>query len=173
MAMNHGPGYSALSGGRYSAAGEQYFLTFNLERPQCALCEHGLRSTIDQEMETLSEQGLWNLRTGVIMPDHVHLLVQLGAHAPLSDTVRLLKGRLAPALRQHRLSWQRSFFDHRLRHGEDALPVFRYIFINPYRAGLIPVGTVWRGYHCAPEDWAWFNPLTNDSTPFPEWLNGR
>ena len=173
MSTTHGPGYSALSGGRYSAVGEQYFLTFNLERPQSGLSEPTLRSAIEGETRTLSEQGIWHVRTSVIMPDHLHLLIQLRAHAPLSDTVRLLKGRLAPALRQHLLRWQRSFFDHRLRHDVDALPVFYYIFMNPYRAGLVPAGSNWPGYYCAPEDWEWFQSLTNAGTPFPEWLKDR
>ncbi len=173
MTTAHGPGYSALSGGRYSAAGEQYFLTFNLERPQSGLCETGLLADFERELNALSEQGLWHVRTSVIMPDHVHLLVQLRTRAPLSDTVRLLKGRLAPALRQRHRSWQRSFFDHRLRHEEDTFPVFLYIYLNPYRARLVPADIVWPGFHCAAEDWEWFSPLTKDGTPFPEWLEGR
>ncbi len=173
MTTAHGPGYSALSGGRYSAAGEQYFLTFNLERPQSGLCETGLLADFERELNSLSEHGLWHVRTSVIMPDHVHLLVQLRAECALSDTVRLFKGRRAPALRQSGLSWQRSFFDHRLRHGEDAFPVFLYVFLNPYRAGLIPPGKVWPGYYCTADDREWFGALTNAGTPFPEWLEGR
>jgi putative transposase len=166
-----GPGYSALSRGRYSAAGEEYFLTFNLQRPQRGLCEAALLSELITEMHTTESDGGWLVRTGVFMPDHVHLLMRLGGMVTLSEVVRQYKGRLTPVLRQHQLSWQRSFFDHRLRHGEDSLPIFLYIFLNPYRAGLARYGASWPSYFCAPDDWAWFGPLTKQETPFPEWLD--
>jgi len=57
-----------------------------------------------------------------------------------------------------------------MRHGEDALPVFLYIFLNPYRASLIGTGESWPGYWCASDDWKWFEPLTNQGMPCPEWL---
>ncbi len=173
MATVHGPGYSALSKGRHSAAGEQYFLTFNLARPQTGLTEPTLLATVRQEWAALADQGSWDMRTAVVMPEHLHLLVRLRAEARLGDAIRLFKGRLVRPLREHGLRWQPSFYDHRLRHGEDALPVFLYIFLNPYRAGLLPEGASWPGYYCCEDDWEWFRTLTNEGTPFPEWLPER
>lgn len=173
MSAPLGPGYSALSRGRHSAAGEEYFLTFNLQRPQCGLCEPALLSELIAGLQTTASDGGWLVRTGVFMPDHVHLLVRLGGRVTLSEVVRRYKGRLAPVLRQRLLSWQRSFFDHRLRQMDDVLPIFPYIFLNPYRAGLAGDGAPWPGYFCAPDDWAWFEPLTTQGTPFPEWLDDR
>lgn len=57
-----------------------------------------------------------------------------------------------------------------MRPHEDALPVFRYIFQNAYRAELLRTDEHWPGYFCAPADWDWFAPLTNSEAPFPEWL---
>ena len=37
------------------------------------------------------------------------------------------------------LRWQGNFYEHRLRPGEAIEEVVRYIFLNPYRAGLISV----------------------------------
>jgi hypothetical protein len=68
------------------------------------------------------------------------------------------------------LKWQKGFFDHRLRDGEDRLPVFLYIFLNPYRAGLTAQNASSPGYHCAADDWAWFEALTKEGCAFPEWL---
>ncbi|MFZ5495155.1 MAG: hypothetical protein ACOZE5_07430 [Verrucomicrobiota bacterium] len=51
--------------------------------------------------------------------------------------MRLFKGRLTPALRNHGLKWQEGFYDHQIRESEDLLPVFLYIYLNPYRAGLL------------------------------------
>jgi hypothetical protein len=73
-------------------------------------------------------------------------------------------------LRLTDLRWQRACFDHRLRPEEDRLPVFLYIFLNAYRARLVPTDQTWPAYFCAADDWHWFEPLTNASCPFPEWL---
>lgn len=104
------------------------------------------------------------------MPDHIHALVRLGVGASLAETVRLFKGRLAPVLRRNGLAWQDGYYDHQMREGEDALPVFLYIFLNPYRANLLRADEKWPGYYCAADDWEWFAPLTNSDTPFAEWL---
>ncbi|HTD65936.1 MAG TPA: hypothetical protein VK846_05330, partial [Candidatus Limnocylindria bacterium] len=71
---------------------------------------------------------------------------------------------LSPLLRKHDSHWQKSFYDHRLRADEDRLPVFLYIFLNPFRKKLIPVDNKWSGYYCSANDWNWFGPLTNVST---------
>ena len=173
MSTVHGPGYSALSRGRYSAAGEQYFLTFNLENRQHGLNRVDILPAIGAECQRLERASAWHVRTGVVMPDHVHLLVRLADSASLGSVVRQLKGRLAPVLRPHGLRWQRSFYDHRIRHGEDVLPVFLYVFLNPHRAGLVQVGEKWSGYSCAADDWEWFEPLTSSGAPYPEWLDER
>ncbi len=172
MIPSYRRGYSALSQGRCSAAGEEYFLTFNLQRPQRGLDRQPLLAYLRVEIEATELDGLWHLRTGVVMPDHLHLLVQLGKRGTLSEAVRRYKGRSAPPLQRMGLDWQRSFFDHRMRHGEDRLPVFLYIFLNPYRARLVGSGRVWPGFWCAEDDWKWFQPLTNSGVPFPEWLRG-
>jgi REP element-mobilizing transposase RayT len=104
------------------------------------------------------------------MPDHLHVLFTLGDSFALSECLRLFKGRLSPVLRRHDLRWQDGYYEHRLRPDEDRLPVFLYIFLNPYRANLLPLSEKWSGYFCTSEDWAWFEPLTNTATPFPEWL---
>ena len=117
--------------------------------------------------------GRWRLCPAVVMPDHIHLLVELCVPSELSETVRLFKGRSAGVLRQQGIKWQRGYFDHRLRTSEDILPVFPYIFLNTYRAGLVPAGKQWSGYYCSPDDWLWFEPLTDSSLPFPEWLDAE
>ena len=70
----------------------------------------------------------------VIMPDHVHWLLQLEAPIALSKLVGGVK-----AVTAHRLGrriWQAGFHDHALRHEEDLVETARYIVANPLRAGL-------------------------------------
>ena len=118
----------------------------------------------------MESQAIWQVATGVIMPDHIHLLFEIGDVVDLSGAMRLFKGRLTPALRTRNLGWQEGYFDHRMREGEDRLPVFLYIYLNPYLANLLPRNQQWPGYFCAEREWAWFGPLTDESMPRPEWL---
>lgn len=163
-------GYPALRRGRLSLSNAEYFLTVCAQRPCVNLCSASLVSLALDEVHRLDQRGEWHLRCAVFMPDHIHLLVTLKNERDLSAVVRSFKGRLTPRLREIQVRWQPGFYDHRLRRAGDLLPVFLYIFLNPYRAGLCPLGKAWPSYYCHPEDWSWFEPLTKSSCPEPEWL---
>ncbi len=79
--------------------------------------------------------------TFVVMPDHVHWLIQLTNNTCLSSIVQAAKsvsarklnrfwGRKGPV-------WQDGFHDHALRREEDIQGVARYIVANPIRAKLV------------------------------------
>jgi REP element-mobilizing transposase RayT len=163
-------GYGALRVGRRSFQNSDYFLTGCLERPHSGLCDPLVAEAVRGQLFELERSGPWHLRTFVIMADHFHLLATLTAETQISGLVRTIKGPLTPVLRLRGLRWQQSFYDHRLRSSDEVLPTFRYIYLNPYRAGLIEIGQRWPWYYCCPEDAEWFEPLTDDGLPFPEWL---
>jgi len=71
----------------------------------------------------------------VVMPDHVHWLVQLKDGGGLGEAVRRFKARVSLALGCP--VWQRGFHDHALRSDEDVVVAARYIVANPVRAGLV------------------------------------
>jgi putative transposase len=136
------------------------------------LDEPTVASAILAHARHLTADGHWRVRTAIVMQDHVHLLVTLGGEAELSKVVRLFKGTSSRVLRQRQLCWQHGCFDHRLRDNEDRLPLFLYVYLNPYRAPLLANDQTWPAYYCAPDDWVWFEPLTSSSCPFPQWLRG-
>jgi REP element-mobilizing transposase RayT len=70
----------------------------------------------------------------VVMPDHLHWLMQLGEGASLSNVVGAVKAVTAHALGQR--IWQNGFHDHAVRKEEDLAKLARYIIANPVRAGL-------------------------------------
>lgn len=81
-----------------------------------------------------------SLMCWVIMPDHLHILVQLGSRS-LAKVINRLKSRSAIALnreigRKGRF-WESGFYDHALRKEEDAIGIARYIVANPLRANLV------------------------------------
>jgi putative transposase len=168
--VNPKPGYEALRRHRWSAARAEYFVTFKARRPGTRLATSAVLPDLSQRREMLEAAGHWQIRTWVVMPDHIHVLFALGVSTSLADSIRSFKGPLTPILRKHGIAWQDGYFEHRMRSDEDRLPVFLYIYLNPYRGKLVANSECWPGYLCAPEDWAWFSSLTNAEMPFPEWL---
>ncbi len=77
----------------------------------------------------------------VIMPDHLHWLIQLQGNLGLSEIVRRLKGSSARGINlklgRNGAVWQTGFHDHALRKNEDIRDVARYVVANPLRAGLV------------------------------------
>ena len=85
------------------------------------------------------------VHTGVVMPDHVHLIIQplwddRGIAYPLSVLIGQLKGRSSRQInllleRQGRV-WQEEFHDHQIRSDESIIEKMDYVVKNPVRAGL-------------------------------------
>lgn len=77
----------------------------------------------------------------VLMPDHVHWLVQLGDVTPLARTVSCMKASSTRAVNQQRRTpdvvWARAYHDRGLRKDDDLRIVARYLIANPLRAGLV------------------------------------
>ena len=76
----------------------------------------------------------------VVMPDHLHWLMQLAEGADLSAVVQKLKSCTTRELRRagiEQVVWQKGFHDHALRSEEDIKAFARYIVANPIRAGLV------------------------------------
>ena len=66
----------------------------------------------------------------VIMPNHVHLLVQLyKAQVSTSSLMNYFKGHVTRLAQKH--IWQKSFFDHVVRNEADMQRIWKYIDSNP------------------------------------------
>jgi len=126
--------------GRYSEAGRSYLLTTVTHQRRSLFHDfHHARLVIQQlrrcELERSCRSLAW-----VVMPDHVHWLIELKA-LPLGEVMRRFKARSSLAL--HRAGvpsqrvWQAGYHDRALRREEDVLHVARYIVANPVRAGLV------------------------------------
>lgn len=163
-------GTDSLRRGRRSIPGCDYFLTCCVQRQRSGLTRPGIALQVTAQLHEIEARGIWHVRTAVLMPDHLHLLITISSGIDLSQAMRLFKGPLAPLLRTNGLQWQESFYDHHLRADVELLPTFLYIFLNPYRSNLIEAGHKWPWYQCSPDDWEWFSGITDEARPFPEWL---
>jgi len=72
----------------------------------------------------------------VVMPDHVHAVLELEAGTPLGEVVRRFKTASLPGIRAHApdAEWQRSYYDHLLRNESEIFYAREYIAANPRRA---------------------------------------
>jgi len=93
------------------------------------------------EIAMRANEGACDNLAYVVMPDHIHWLLQLKADYILHEVVRRLKGRSARLLNMARAApstiWQKSFHDHALRAEEDIERVANYLIQNPLRAGFV------------------------------------
>jgi len=83
------------------------------------------------------------------MPDHVHLVVQIGDKGllPMINAFKSRTTTLSWTMGRNGKLWQASYHDHELREVEDGDAAVTYLYRNPERAGLVnPDGFYrWRG----------------------------
>jgi putative transposase len=77
----------------------------------------------------------------VLMPGHVHLLIQIGDKESVSQLINRLKTNTARkvnlVLGKKDRFWEKGFHERAIRSEEDIVGVARYIVMNPIRAGLV------------------------------------
>jgi putative transposase len=135
--------------GRHSIPGATYFITWCEAARTPRLTLPHITANLKAAMEQASAKGDFSPIAATVMPDHVHLLGVLGARLSLSRVLGKLKTSASGALVLAQLRWQENFYDHRLRQADELEPFARYIFLNPYRAGLLPLDETW------PHWWRW------------------
>jgi putative transposase len=112
----------------------------------------------------------YNLMACCIMPNHVHLLIECfhskrdqhmgrSAKYPVTDTLRLLKGRTARfcnlELSRSGKFWQHESYDHVVRSDEELSRTVLYILNNPVKAGLVRKWRDWEYTYINPELGEW------------------
>ena len=105
--------------------------------------------SIAEALRFVQEQlKLCEVRSYVVMPNHVHVLLQ--PSVPLARLTKSVKGytaREANKLLQRtgQPFWQYESYDHWVRNDSELQRIVRYIENNPVTAGFVR----------APEDWPW------------------
>ena len=122
-------------------SGHIYHLTFVTLQREPIFSDPDAANAAARCLHAGGSPGEWDLLAWVLMPDHAHLLCQLGRHGELAVLVRRLKSHAArdanAAIGREGPVWQRGFHDRALRSEDDVTQVGRYIVANPVRAGLV------------------------------------
>jgi putative transposase len=92
-------------------------------------------------LEHYQREKKYVLHEFVIMPDHLHLLIEPAEDLSLERAVQLIKGgfsyRVGKLETKRGLVWQESFTNHRIRDEEDYEGHVTYVRMNPVKAGLV------------------------------------
>jgi len=134
------PNSHRLRKGRHSEIGRAYLITAVVNDREPVFADWRLARLLVAELRRAHEQQQATSLAWVVMPDHVHWLLQLQADN-LSSVIGAVKSRCARAVNQHTgrqgQFWQTGFHDHGIRDGEDLRPYADYLLANPLRAGLV------------------------------------
>ena len=131
---------SDLRNGRWSETGRIYLITTVTESRRPVFRDFWCARQLVHELRATDNLG-WSMTWAfVVMPDHLHWLVELG-DTELSRLVLRIKSCSAIAINrslgQSGRLWQKGFHDHALRKEEELQVVARYLVANPVRAGLV------------------------------------
>lgn len=124
-----------LRKGRISIPGQVYSLTIVTKNREPILGNFKQARKVIQILREVDKQKWATTLCFVVMPDHLHWLMQLGEAKELSSLVQQIKSWASKAIGKR--IWQKGFYDHALRQEEDVKKIARYIVTNPLRAKIV------------------------------------
>jgi putative transposase len=132
---------------RYHNSGELHFITFSCYQRQPFLADGQGYEVFERVLETTRQRYSFVVLGYVLMPEHVHLLVNEPRTAPLFTALQVLKQQTSRELKQkgEEQFWQRRYYDFNVYSSEKVIEKLRYMHRNPVRRGLA----------AKPEDWPW------------------
>jgi putative transposase len=129
------PHSHSLRMGRHTQAGQIYLLTTVTAYRQPVFTDFQAARCLIRCLQQAALLRQADTLAFVVMPDHLHWLMQLGEGIDLSRCMGSVKSITA---RQLGIPfWQKGFHDHAVRKEEDLPAVARYVVSNPVRAGLV------------------------------------
>jgi len=156
--------------GRLSIPGARYFITVCATRPCDSLTTFPAVKDLADRISTVFAPPDASLLCATLMPDHIHLLLTLGPRLSIERLIAKFKTKSRQNLPSD-IAWQRNFFEHRLRPDESAGTYARYIFLNPYRKGLLQPNDRWPLWILGSGvDFDFLQQLDDGGCPPPAWL---
>jgi putative transposase len=131
---------------RFQEAESLHFITFSCFHRLPLLETPGAREAVEAVLEQTRARHHARVYAYVLMPEHIHLLVNEPPRMVLAQFLKAVKQMTSRKLRGPREKfWQERYYDSNV-HGEQARSeVIRYIHRNPVKRGLV----------AKPEEWPW------------------
>ncbi len=120
-----------------------YFITINCKpRGKNHLTAGDIPIGLFDSITFLQDRRSWFPELVLLMPDHLHALISFsweknqGMNLVIENWKRFTATKLG-------ISWQRDYFDHRIRSEQDHQTTWFYIRENPVRAALVKTYDQW------------------------------
>jgi putative transposase len=143
---------------RFQQSGQLHFLTFSCYHRRAKFAAPRERSIFEQSLEQVREEYGLCVYGYVVMPEHVHLLVNEPERGKLASIMQSLKQSVARrlALRAEEPFWQARYYDFNVWSERKFVEKLHYIHRNPVTRGLVS----------GPEQWQWssFRHYANGET---------
>jgi REP element-mobilizing transposase RayT len=134
-------GSRALRRGRRSEPGGIYLVTTTTRSREPVFLDDRHARAAAAVITDSKSLGDSRLLAWVLMPDHLHLLLQIGALESMPRVVGRIKSRSATAVKRASVRdtpvWYPGYHDRAIRRQDDIRRAARYIVANPVRAGLV------------------------------------
>ena len=131
----------------FQQSGQLHFLTFSCYRRRPNFSTPESRTCFESSLERVRQSYLLRVYGYVVMPEHVHLLVNEPETGHMAQVLQSLKESVARtlALRAADSFWQARYYDFNVWSERKFLEKLRYIHRNPVTRRLVE----------RPEDWPW------------------
>jgi len=131
---------------RFQKAGCFHFITFSCYKRLPLLARARGYDTFEIELERIRRRYEFVIAGYVLMPEHVHLLVNEPQVSSLSTALQVLKQRTSGLLKQpgEPQFWLRRYYDFNVRNPEKTTEKLRYMHRNPVERGLVAKAEDWR-----------------------------
>ena len=134
-------GHHQLRKGRQSIQNAYYSVTFATHNRNPILTTPGTPDIIFQCLDWLETDERLQWICVMVMPDHVHIVFQLGNKQTLFRLIQSLKRYTARQINKHLARsgslWQENYYEHGIRRDESLNKIVRYCYENPVRKGLV------------------------------------
>ena len=128
---------------QWVATDSVFFITINCKpRGSDHLTVGDIPYRILDSITFLRDRRSWFPEIVLLMPDHLHALISFSWQTDLGMN-RVIANWKRYVATKFGISWQRDYFDHRIRSEQDHQSTWFYIRENPVRAGLVETYDLW------------------------------
>ncbi len=135
---------------RYQQAQDIHFITFSCHQRLPYLAASESKNIVEQQLERTRARHGARIYAYVLMPEHVHLLINESFAVPLAMFLKSLKQETSRELKgDRRRFWLPRYYDFNVKTPETFTEKIQYIHRNPVKRGLVasPERYAWSSYN--------------------------
>lgn len=134
-------GHQALRKFRVSLPNQIYLITVCSKDREKLFLDCNAARALSLTLNNVLKDKQSKILAWVVMPDHMHLALQLAGDETLAKTMNRINScsaiAVSRALNRQSQVWQGAYHDHALRDEEHLFTAIKYLISNPIRAGLV------------------------------------